>query len=188
MAVLSPRRGALLSTDAEPPAGLSSGQAAPAPIRPSTRTPLPPPAPRRRLVPDRIDQVFLTSFDPLRRSLCFGRDLYLLQLLFFEFYHLGRQRRVVPRRRVLLPVVQCPVEKFDQRHASVVIALLGVNEQPGERGQRIGIRARRIGYRNAKVSRHIGRGARRRCRHAFERRLDPLAVAILNLGNLQLVG
>src|SRR5581483_5695501 len=86
------------------------------------------------------------------------------------------QRRIVESRGVLLPVVLGPPDELEERIAFGDVLLVAIDEQVSESGDRIGLRARLIGDRDAVVVRHRGP---RRCRgDGFHRRLDPLSVVV----------
>jgi hypothetical protein len=66
------------------------------------------PKPNRAIAPEFIRPLFVGTD-------LFGRDLYLLQLLFLKRDNLRRQPAPVDWRRVLVPVVQSPPETSGRR-------------------------------------------------------------------------
>ena len=78
-----------------------------------------------------------------------------------------------------------PPEKADQRIALLRVRLILVDEEPGEPGDRVRVFAGRVGDRDAVVVGDFGLPCRGGDR--LQRRLDPGAVVILQLGRRQLV-
>src|SRR5712664_1064089 len=111
-----------------------------------------------------------------------------LQRRFHLLHQRRRQRSVVQRRGHLLPLVDGPPEKLDQRLSLPRVGQLLVDEQIGEGGDGIGVLAGSVRDGHAVVRRNLCLGCGGG--HRVQGRLDPLAVAVpqLDHGELVLVG
>ena len=95
--------------------------------------------------------------------------LIVAERVHLELDDLGRQRRVAELGRELLAVGQRPLHEVHHDLALRLVLRVLVEQQPGERRNRIDALARRVGDRHAEVLRHVlhsrggGRGDRLRC-------------------------
>src|SRR6266536_5139648 len=100
-------------------------------------------------------------------------------------HHRLRERRVVERRRGGLAVVHGPPQEPDQRLALRLVGLVPVDEQVRERGDGVGVLARRVRDGHAVVGRDVDAGGG--LRRALDGRLHERAVVVPEERHGQLV-
>src|SRR5512141_307894 len=108
-----------------------------------------------------------------------------LERLLHLLHHRLRQRSIVQRRGAVLALVQGPPDELQQRLSLLRILLVPVDEQPGERGDRIRILAGLVGDGDPVVLGELH--LRRSGGDPVQRRLDPAPVVAPELGCGQLV-
>ena len=102
--------------------------------------------------------------------------------------HAGRQRRVAEIGGNISGRLSAPSRmKSTIAFAGGLVLRLLVQQQPGERRNRIARRALRVGDRHAEIGGHVRRGRRGRFRDRVDRGLDEFARGVLHRAEVDLV-